>query len=186
MIARCVEICFGTCDRTRVVSRALIWTALTAVIIWQGYAISQTQTKAREASERMFRIVHGSPSAIVMCDENSKITEFNREAEDMFGWKRSEALGQSVDVLIVQKDRKRHSAAFAKSLEHLNAAENDWTVSRSGMYGTGLSKDGMEIPIMFSTRGIKYGNRVEFLSFMRHATAVPAVKEGPLDLSKPR
>ena len=52
--------------------------------------------------------------------------------------------------------------------------------------GSAIDKWGKTIPIEFSTRGIRYGDKIEFLAFFRRvsAGAVPKVEAGPLELPK--
>jgi PAS domain S-box-containing protein len=46
--------------------------------------------------------------AVVVCDAGGHITFWNPGAERMFGFTQAEALGQSLDIIIPERMRKRH------------------------------------------------------------------------------
>ncbi|PZR19179.1 MAG: sensor domain-containing diguanylate cyclase, partial [Citrobacter freundii] len=68
-----------------------------AVALHQGQLASRTLA-AREAE--LVAILRNAPDAYISMDDNGRITEWNRQAEVMLGWERSEALGQALDLLI--------------------------------------------------------------------------------------
>ncbi len=54
------------------------------------------------------QLVETSADAVVVCDVQGQITLWNQASERMFGYSREEALGQSLDIIIAQKQRARH------------------------------------------------------------------------------
>jgi PAS domain S-box-containing protein len=54
------------------------------------------------------RIVEDSPLAILFADREGKIRLWNTGAEAMFGYTPEEALGQSLDLIVPEKQRARH------------------------------------------------------------------------------
>ena len=58
-------------------------------------------TTARDASERLQAVLDHAPDAFVSMDNAGRITEWNLEAQRMFGWKREEACGKTVSELII-------------------------------------------------------------------------------------
>ena len=68
-------------------------------------------------SEALYRsIVEQSPDAMIVSDLHGAITVWNRGAEAIFGHAAGEVLGQSLDVIIPERLRAAHWAAFDKSL----------------------------------------------------------------------
>lgn len=170
----------------RRVMRWSTWLILSGVIAWQGTIITDHREKIRASNDRLFRIFHGSLKAVVMCDEKGSIVEYNKSAEEMFGWTRSEALGKDVSTIIPDADKSRHLKEFKGAVERLRRTDEDWREVKTGLKGKGLAKDGHEFPIVFSTRGIRYGNTIEFLAFFQHEpdSIVPKMESGPLDIPK--
>lgn len=69
---------------------------------------SQRTERALRASEERFRNVYNTaPLAFVVWDEKTCVRDWNKKAEEVFGWTKEEALGQSfLDLLIPKKDRR--------------------------------------------------------------------------------
>jgi PAS domain S-box-containing protein len=60
-------------------------------------------------------IVRASLDAIIVADSEGRVLEFNPAAERMFGWSRSEALGESIGALIVPPLlRRRHERGMKR------------------------------------------------------------------------
>lgn len=55
--------------------------------------------------------------AIVVCDAAGAIIVWNPAAERMFGYNQAEALGQSLDLIIPERLRKRHWDGYHKTME---------------------------------------------------------------------
>jgi PAS domain S-box-containing protein len=92
--------------------------------------------------------------AIIASDSDGKITFWNPGAERIFGFSRSEAIGQSLDLIIPERLRARHWAGYSE-------------VMRTGesRYGHGdllsvpaLRRDGMRLSIEFTIVPLKDGS----------------------------
>src|ERR1035437_6381480 len=68
--------------------------------------------KAEEAlrhSEHQLRaLFEFSPNALIVSDQEGRITEVNARVESSFGYSRTELLGQSIDVLVPERFRRTH------------------------------------------------------------------------------
>jgi len=87
-----------------------------------------------------------APDAIVYADVQGVIRFWNAGAERMFGYKESEALGQSLDMIIPTSLRQRHWDGYHKTM-----------ATGATRYGAGdllavpaLRKDGSRISIEFT------------------------------------
>ena len=101
--------------------------------------------KAQEAirrSESQFRaLFEFSPDAIIASDQQGRITEVNGRVESMFGYQRSELLGQSIDVLVPERFRHTHPA---RRKDYASAARVRPMGAGLDLYGR--RKDGSEFP----------------------------------------
>jgi PAS domain S-box-containing protein len=69
-------------------------------------------------SETDFKqLVEAVGDAIVVCDAGGAITLWNPAAERMFGFAESEALGQSLDLIIPERQRQRHWDGYHKTMQ---------------------------------------------------------------------
>jgi PAS domain S-box-containing protein len=92
------------------------------------------------------RIVSGAPEAVLFAGRDGVIRLWNTGAEAMFGWSSAEAVGQSLDLIIPERQRGRHWESWDRVMET--------GVTR---YGAGqllavpaLRKDGATLSIEFS------------------------------------
>jgi formate hydrogenlyase transcriptional activator len=88
--------------------------------------------------EKLFEF---SPDAIVVCDQEGRVTQANARVESMFGYPRAELLGQSIDILVPERFRRGHPShrqdyAAAARVRPMGA----------GLELFGRRKDGSEFP----------------------------------------
>jgi len=62
-------------------------------------------------------VVAAVGDAIVACDAGGAIVLWNSAAEYMFGYSQAEALGQSLDLIVPERLRKRHWDGYHKTME---------------------------------------------------------------------
>jgi PAS domain S-box-containing protein len=106
-----------------------------------------SQLKAAEAgrdfAENRFRLVfEASSSALLMLDRSQRIVLLNHRAEQLFGYRREDLLGQTVDQLLPESARAEHLGQVTRFFErpHSRAmsARNDLFARR---------KDGREVAV---------------------------------------
>jgi len=107
--------------------------------------------EARVASEQQradlrFRdFVDLAPDGVVACDKAGTIILVNVAAERMFGYARSELIGQPIETLIPERVRAKHPGHVAQ----FTAAPNLRPMG-SGLKLAGRRKDGSEFPVEIS------------------------------------
>ena len=78
----------------------------------------RTEMQLRASEARFSGILSIAADAIITIDESQRILTFNHGAEDIFGYSASEAIGQSLPMLLPERFRGTHSAhieAFSRS-----------------------------------------------------------------------
>lgn len=99
-------------------------------------------TRLKELEEQFRVAVEAAPSGMLVVDEDGKITVVNRHLEALFGFERSELLGQSVDMLVPEPLRSRH----AEQRREYTMEPEARLMGRS-RYLKGRRKDGTEIQV---------------------------------------
>jgi PAS domain S-box-containing protein len=61
-------------------------------------------------------LVNAVGDAVVVCDAAGAISVWNPAAERMFGYSQAEALGQSLDLIIPERLRKRHWDGYHQTM----------------------------------------------------------------------
>ena len=57
-----------------------------------------------------YSLLESAPDAIVIVDERGRIVFVNTQAEQLFGYQRSELIGHALETLIPERHRGRHVA----------------------------------------------------------------------------
>ncbi len=87
-------------------------------------------------------IVESAPDAILVADRNRRIALVNRSAEVLFGYTRSELIGQLLEMLVPQRFRGQHPQHVAEFM----AAPQSRAMG-AGRELFGVRKNGSEVPI---------------------------------------
>lgn len=91
------------------------------------------------------RIVEESPIAILFADREGKIRFWNAGAEALFGYPAQEALGQSLDLIVPERQRARHWEGWDRVM-----ASGVTKYGRDALAVPALKKDGSRISIEFN------------------------------------
>jgi PAS domain S-box-containing protein len=93
----------------------------------------------------LLQLIETVGDAVVVSDVNEKITLWNPAATRIFGYTEQEALGKTLDLIVPERQRQRHSEGYSKSME-----------TGTTRYGTSLlkvpakHKDGSTLSIAFT------------------------------------
>ena len=99
------------------------------------------------------RIVEDSPVAILFADREGRIRLWNAGAEAMFGYRADEALGQSMDLIIPERQRARHWEGWKKVM-----ATGVTRYGREVLAVPAMKKDGSRISIEFNILLLRTGD----------------------------
>ena len=114
----------------------------------------------RLASEEIVRLaVEACPSGMIMTDAGGKIVLVNAEAERLFGYRREELLGRSIDILVPETGRAPHGGHRASFIAKPQARRMG--VGRE-LYG--VRKDGTQIPVEIGLNPIQTKDGLMVLS----------------------
>ena len=91
------------------------------------------------------KIVENSPMAIMFADREGKIRLWNSGAETVFGYMAKEALGQSLDLIVPERQRQRHWEGWDKVM-----ASGVTKYGRDPLAVPAMRKDGSRISIEFN------------------------------------
>ncbi|MGH8667575.1 MAG: PAS domain S-box protein [Burkholderiales bacterium] len=97
---------------------------------------------ADDSDARFRLVVEAAPNAMIMVDAGGAIQLLNSQAERLFGYQRSELLGQSIEILIPHNERAMHRAVRGA---YMRAPETRRMGAGRDLFG--LRRDGVEVPI---------------------------------------
>jgi two-component system, cell cycle sensor histidine kinase and response regulator CckA len=107
---------------------------------------TQSEVSLRESEAHTRRIVETALDAFIGMDAAGIITDWNIQAEQMFGWSRQDAIGQPLSVTIIPP---QHREAHDRGLRHF-LATGEGPILNTRVEITGCHRDGHEIPLELS------------------------------------
>lgn len=124
-------------------------------------------------AELQFRqMVEAAPNAMVLVNKHGAIEMVNKQAEAIFGYSRTELLGQSIDCLLPERFRHQHSGHRASFFADLQPRAMG--IGRD-LYGR--RKDGSEFPVEVGLNPIETEDGIKVLSAITDISARKRMEE---------
>jgi len=138
------------------------------MLLWSRDITARKQAEAAlQASEETLRLTTVSArDAIIMLDNEGKVTFWNNAAEQMFGYTRAEVLGRDLHSWHVPE---RYRQAFQKGFQHFQRTGQGAAIGKT-LELTALRKDGVEIPVELSLSATELKGQWHSLGIMRDIT----------------
>jgi diguanylate cyclase (GGDEF)-like protein/PAS domain S-box-containing protein len=120
-------------------------------LVWSGVLTDITERRAIEealrASEEQFRaVIETASDAFVSVDTDGRIVEWNRKADETFGWTREEAIGLPlVSTVVPEGSRDAHVRAFERFVRTGGGPVVNRTLEVNAR-----RRDGVEFPVELS------------------------------------
>lgn len=95
-------------------------------------------------------VIEGTREAVIFVDRDGVIRFWNHGAELVFGYAMSEILEKSLDVIIPERFRERHSAGYRRAI-----ARGNTQYAHSPLKVPALRKDGIQISLEFKISMVK-------------------------------
>jgi len=133
----------------------------------------QAQDALRESEEWIRLTLDCAHEAFVAIDDSGRIVEWNRRAEELFGWSKAEILGLALaETIIPPSYRNAHLAG----IEHYKATR-EATVFGKQLRLSALHRDGHEFSVELSISPVRYRQVMTFSAFIHEVNDAA----GPLD-----
>ncbi len=122
-------------------------------------------TERKRAAARFQGLVEAAPDAMVILDEDGRISLVNAQTVKLFGYEREELIGQQVEVLVPQRFRGRHP-------NHRREYSANPRVRGMGteLDLFGLRRDGTEFPVEISLSPLETESGVSISAAIRDVT----------------
>jgi PAS domain S-box-containing protein len=118
----------------------------------------------RRKTEILYRsVIESSPDAFVAVDEEGRIVDWSPRAEQLFGWRAGEAMGQPLhETMIPPAYRELHVEGMRRFMR-----TGESRVTGRVIRMTALRKGGEEFPVELQVSAVRIGSRWRFTSFIR-------------------
>ncbi|MFY0601249.1 MAG: response regulator [Cyclobacteriaceae bacterium] len=123
----------------------------------------KAQKSIEQHADRLNKIIENALEAVVIMNTDGRVTFWNNQAEEVFGWSSHEVMGEKLGDLIVPK---RETGDYKMGIQWDNLEKKSDFLNRR-LEEIGLTKDGREIPIELSMVASSIEDEVIFTSFIR-------------------
>lgn len=134
--------------------------------LWKSIDVTQrTKSKnlLKQSEERNRIIMNSSLNAIVTIDITGKITFWNNQAEIIFGWKKEEVLGKTLNETIIPE---RHKTGHKEGLKYYEKTGKGPVLNKQ-IELPAVNNMGHEFPVEISIIPLEQNGEVFFCSFMQ-------------------
>ncbi|HET7058132.1 MAG TPA: response regulator [Nitrospiraceae bacterium] len=125
----------------------------------------RSEQALRDSEERTRLIVETALDAVVVMDTGGRITDWNPQACEIFGWSREEAIGRPLTTIIPSHYRETHERGVR---HYLNTGEGP--LLNKHIEIEGLHRNGNEFPIELTIAPVRQSNTLTFSAFIRDIT----------------
>jgi PAS domain S-box-containing protein len=120
----------------------------------------------RQSEQRTRLIIDTALDAVITMDAGGHITDWNTQAEKLFGWTRAEVVGKKMaDTIVPEKYRQAHSEGLKKFLK-----TGVGPVLGKRIEITAMRRDGVEVPVELAISPAWLGEEWTFSAFIRDLT----------------
>ncbi len=126
----------------------------------------RAETERRIADARFRNVLETAADAVIVTDEDQRIQIFNQGAEQIFGYRAEEVMGQPLDMLLPARYADSHHEymrSFAQAPESSRRMDVRGTVY-------GRRKDGTEFPSEVSISRLSENGKTTFTAILRDVT----------------
>ena len=128
--------------------------------------MERVETALADTERAGVEILETAYEAYISIDDEGTITGWNRSAESMFGWSRTEVLGRPLDETIIPE---HYREAHQRGIERFGkTGEGPILGKRIAM--TALRREGTEFPVELSIAPVRAGGTVGFHAFVDDIT----------------
>ena len=120
----------------------------------------------------MWEVLDAAPDAMVVMDALGRITFVNTQAEQIFGYSRSELVGRPLDTLLPERFRARHGQHVARYLSSPAVRPMG-----TGVELLGLRKDGQEFPVDVALSSREHAGATSVIAAVRDISARKQAEE---------
>jgi len=127
---------------------------------------AQWETELRASEARKAAILETALDAVITMGPEGRIVEFNRAAEEMFGYERAEITGRTVaDTIVPHSLREAHHRGLARYL-----VTGEASVIGKRVELVGRRANGTEFPVELSITTVQLDRRRLFTAYLRDIT----------------
>ena len=126
----------------------------------------RSEDALHEREEHIQAIFNNAPDAVVVVDSDARVIRWNPESENLFGWKKEEAIGRTLNDIIVPP---RYSQSHLKGMQIFRETGQSKILGKT-VDLKAVKKDQSEIDVSVRISPFIAGQQLLFVGFIRDIT----------------
>lgn len=123
----------------------------------------ETKQALKQNSDRLNQMIANAMDAVVFTDSSGEVTLWNRQAEEIFGWKRDEILGKNLSKYIIANEE---TDIHEKKKDSRSSVGEESRLTKR-IEEEGITKEGRKIPLELSIVAHMINDEIIFTNFIR-------------------
>ncbi len=144
------------------------------VLFWDVSDRKLAEEQVRESMARKRAIFESALDCIVIIDQQGNIVDFNRAAEQAFGHRRDDVLGQNIDELLFPKQVRQRSR---ENRDRYDQQHEEGSLIGKRQETLAVRKSGESFDVEMAMQAIPMGGKTMFAVFLRDVTARKKAQE---------
>lgn len=133
-------------------------------VLYLNRRAERNRAVAIRASARLKATVETALDAVIVAGMDGRVIDFNRSAEQIFGYRADEAIGRKLEQLIVPA---RHVAGHAAGMERMAMTGEKRVVDKGRIQITARRKNGEEFPVELCISSSEGPDGMIFIAYLR-------------------
>jgi len=133
---------------------------------WATIERRKAQEALRLSEERSRSLIESAQDTFISVDASGRIRDWNRQAEAVFGWPRSDVIGRFLHETIIPQ---QHREAHLRGIRHLRGT-GEGPVLNKLIELTALRRNGEEFPVEMTIWALPMGAETTYNAFVRDIT----------------
>ncbi len=137
------------------------------------YRKTQTEFQLQYSESKLRAVIDSALDAVIGMDQHGLITEWNRQAESIFGWSRQEAVGRNLGELIIPPEyRDAHNSGMQRVL-----SSGKGPILNRRIEVSGQNREGKYFPVELTVTAQRLQDTYQFTAFIRDITSRKRAEE---------
>jgi len=130
-----------------------------------------------ESEKKIAKIINSALDAVIIVDERGSVTDWNSQAEQIFGWSKEEVIHKEMGQFIIP--HQYHAAHCVGMTNYFKTGEGPVLNKRIEITATGKNRD--EFPVELTVIPIELATTTIFSAFVRDITEQKEAKKALID-----
>ncbi len=135
--------------------------------------VSATQIQLRDRQAHLSALFNDNAEGLIVIDRKGVVTDYNRRAEDIFGYRADEVVGHDLAMLMPAQHSERHRQMMGRYM----ATGEGKVIGKAPLHTEARHKDGRYVPVKIGVSEVVSGSAQAFIGTITDLTEIRILEE---------